>query len=121
MDTLTAVLIGSAIILGARILAHILKFRGYFELIEVPRVRETTYGLHRVVFPTFDVACMHKYGRVWGKYEGVTPHVFIVEPELLKDVLVKRFESFVERQYFPMEDKVSSEAKIRHGPFTFKA
>lgn len=105
MDTLWTVLIGSVIILGARILAHLLKFRGYFELIGVPKVKETTYRLHQVVFHDFDVTCMHKYGRVWGKYEGVAPHVFIVEPELLKDVLVKRFESFVERQYFPMEDK----------------
>nr|APH81392.1 cytochrome P450 CYP3027B1 [Tigriopus kingsejongensis] len=105
MEVLPAVFIGTVIILGARILAHLLKFRGYFEALDVPKVRMWTFNQHKMVFQYFDIECMLQFGRIWGKYEGITPHLFLAEPKLIKEVLVKKFDSFVDRQYFPMEEK----------------
>lgn len=51
---------------------------------------------------------MAKYGHVWGHYSGATPEIFLADPELLKELMVKKFDDFTDRQHFDMlPEKVS--------------
>ncbi len=45
---------------------------------------------------------MAKYGRVWGRYSGATQEIFLADPELLKELMVKKFDDFTDRQHFDM-------------------
>ena len=50
--------------------------------------------------------CPCRYGPVWGQFSGIQPHLYVADPELLKDVMVKSFDSFADRQHFSSNPKV---------------
>ncbi|KAM7331603.1 hypothetical protein ACRRTK_008311 [Alexandromys fortis] len=39
----------------------------------------------------FDVESYKKYGKIWGLFDGPTPMLFITDPDMIKNVLVKQF------------------------------
>ncbi|XP_033742606.1 cytochrome P450 3A24-like [Pecten maximus] len=45
-----------------------------------------------------------KYGKIFGTFEAKYPNLFIGDPELLKEILVKDFNSFVNRRDFDQMD-----------------
>ncbi|XP_021368001.1 cytochrome P450 3A18-like [Mizuhopecten yessoensis] len=45
-----------------------------------------------------------KYGKIFGTFEGRLPNLFIADPKLLKEILVKDFNSFVNRRDFDQMD-----------------
>ncbi|XP_058013528.1 cytochrome P450 3A9-like [Ahaetulla prasina] len=51
----------------------------------------------------FDIDCFKKYGKIWGTYEGRQPMLAIMDPEIIKIVLVKESHStFLNRgNYLP--------------------
>ncbi len=50
--------------------------------------------------------CPCRYGPVWGQFSGIQPHLYVTDPELLKDVMVKSFDAFAVRQHFSNNPKV---------------
>ena len=43
---------------------------------------------------------------MWGQFSGIQPHLYVADPELLKDVMVKSFDAFADRQHFSNNPKV---------------
>ncbi|XP_070564204.1 cytochrome P450 3A24-like [Ptychodera flava] len=48
---------------------------------------------------------LKKYGRVYGEYQGRRPVLVMSDPELIKQLTVKNFSSFVNRRDFPLRSK----------------
>ena len=42
-----------------------------------------------------DMKRVKKYGKVFGMFEGVQPAIYISDPEIIKQILVKDFDHFV--------------------------
>jgi len=40
------------------------------------------------------------------RYLGGRPHLFLSDPDILKEVFIKNFDSFTDRQYFSMPEQV---------------
>ncbi len=49
---------------------------------------------------------MSKFGRIWVNTSGSLPEITIAEPDLIKEILVKNFDSFTNRVEFGVEDQV---------------
>lgn len=58
-----------------------------------------TIGRHNSVYYLDDKECAQKYGRVWGWYEFQKPILSVMEPDMLKTILVKEcFTYFINRR-----------------------
>ncbi|XP_078273752.1 cytochrome P450 3A30-like [Rhinoraja longicauda] len=70
-----------------------------------------TFFHYRKGMFNFDVECYRKYGNIWGIYDGRKPVLCIMEPDLIKTILIKEFYTvFTNRRDFglngPLEDSV---------------
>ncbi|CAL8106832.1 unnamed protein product [Orchesella dallaii] len=50
--------------------------------------------LHNKVIHVADAENVKKYGKVFGYYEGRTPHIFIADPEMIRLIFIKDFDHF---------------------------
>ncbi|XP_032418625.1 cytochrome P450 3A40-like isoform X1 [Xiphophorus hellerii] len=78
---------------------------GVFEKLGVRGPKPTMYwgtvGRHNLVYYLDDNECAKKYGRVWGLYELRRPMLAVMDPEMLKIILVKEcFTYFTNRRNF---------------------
>ncbi|XP_040003373.1 cytochrome P450 3A30-like isoform X2 [Xiphias gladius] len=78
---------------------------GVLEKLGVPGPKPVMYfgtiGQHNRVYYLDDVCCAHKYGRVWGMYELKRPILAVMDPDMLKTILVKEcFAHFTNRRNF---------------------
>uniref|UniRef100_A0A8C9QDI7 unspecific monooxygenase n=1 Tax=Spermophilus dauricus TaxID=99837 RepID=A0A8C9QDI7_SPEDA len=54
---------------------------------------------YRQGFVNFDTKCYKKYGKTWGIYDGQQPVLFIMEPSIIKTVLIKEcYSTFTNRR-----------------------
>ncbi|ODM93120.1 Cytochrome P450 3A24, partial [Orchesella cincta] len=52
---------------------------------------------HKIVYAQKDLERFHKYGAVYGVYEGRTPRVYVTDPEMIRRIMVKDFDHFHDR------------------------
>ncbi|TNN30708.1 Cytochrome P450 3A40 [Liparis tanakae] len=76
---------------------------GIFEKLGIPGPKPYIYlgtvGRHHKVYYEDDVLSAKKYGKVWGTYEFRTPMLVVMDPEMLKTILVKEcFTYFTNRR-----------------------
>ncbi|KAI3353343.1 hypothetical protein L3Q82_019885 [Scortum barcoo] len=78
---------------------------GIFEKLGIPGPKPMMYwgtvARHNSVYYLDDAECAQKYGRVWGMYEFKRPMLAVMDPDMLKIILVKEcFTYFTNRRNF---------------------
>ncbi|XP_070684060.1 cytochrome P450 3A30-like [Pempheris klunzingeri] len=76
---------------------------GIFEKLGIPGPKPMMYwgtvGRHNVVYYLDDLECVRKYGKVCGTYEFMKPMLVVMDPDMLKTILVKEcFTYFTNRR-----------------------
>ncbi|XP_078521130.1 cytochrome P450 3A21-like [Lissotriton helveticus] len=89
---------------------------GIFRKLGIPGPRPLpfigTFHGYRNGILEYDMECFKKYGKVWGIFDGQTPLLAVMDPIIVKTVLVKEcYTHFTNRRNFgligPLEDAVS--------------
>uniref|UniRef100_A0A7N6AYB3 unspecific monooxygenase n=1 Tax=Anabas testudineus TaxID=64144 RepID=A0A7N6AYB3_ANATE len=73
---------------------------GVFEKLGIPGPKPVMYwGTVARYNKVYDIECAQKYGRVWGMYELRRPMLAVMDPDMLKQILVKEcFTYFTNRR-----------------------
>ncbi len=100
MDLWT-IFLGVVVVLVFLLLWHLTSTRGHLETLGIPIDKPIgllgsgpidlhNHVIHKVIQDKF-----RKFGtKTYGKYDGIIPTVVTIDPEIIKNVLVKNFESF---------------------------
>nr|XP_039269241.1 cytochrome P450 3A5-like [Styela clava] len=46
----------------------------------------------------YDNQCKKKYGNIWGAFTGVSPSISVHDPDILRQIFIKEFQTFPDRQ-----------------------
>ncbi|KFQ31703.1 Cytochrome P450 3A9, partial [Mesitornis unicolor] len=68
---------------------------------------------YRKGFLEFDNMCYEKYGKVWGIYDGRQPVLGIMDPQIIKSVLVKDcYSTFTNRRHIDLAGELKSAVSL---------
>ncbi|XP_076003832.1 cytochrome P450 3A56-like [Genypterus blacodes] len=81
---------------------------GIFEKLGIPCSKPVMYwgtiGKQNKVYYLADLENFQKYGRIWGMYEFKTPVLFVMDPDMIKAILVKEcFSYFPNHREMPLK------------------
>jgi cytochrome P450 len=99
MDILT-IFLALALVCTAVVLRYLLKNRGYLESLGIPVVKPVfifgspPFFNHKISMHEHINESFKKYGKTYARYEGREPSILTIDPELIKCIMVKNFESF---------------------------
>ncbi|KAK5926336.1 hypothetical protein CgunFtcFv8_021919 [Champsocephalus gunnari] len=76
---------------------------GIFEKLGIPGPKPYTYwgtvGRYHSVYYEDDIECANKYGKIWGSYEFRKPVLAVMDPDMVKAIIVKEcFTYFTNRR-----------------------
>ena len=116
MELLTTFIIGSTVLLLVLLYKHLTRYYGSLETLGIPVIPpflcfgSPPYDLHNLQAEQEDEATYKKLKSLtWGFYWGSQPFVVTMDPVWMKEIFVKQFTSFSEREGgFNMEDKYLS-------------
>ena len=98
-------IIGVAVLLVAFIIQKFLRLKSYISSFGVP-IDQPPFFAQNFLFRQHDIKCLQKFGTVWARLDGAIPTLVVAEPELVKEVMVKKFDKFANRRDFGVEDRV---------------
>ncbi|XP_053552727.1 cytochrome P450 3A9 [Bombina bombina] len=90
---------------------------GFFKKLGVPGPQPFPYigtflGYRKGVVQ-FDMECFRKYGKLWGLYDGRVPVLAVLDPAIIKTILVKEcYTNFTNRRSFGLNGPLSSAITI---------
>ena len=96
------IIIAVAVLTVAVALRYMLKHRGYIESLGIPYVKpflifgSPPFVWHKLLLHEHTQEMHEKLGKTWGKYDGREPTIFTIDPDLVKSIMVKNFDSFSE-------------------------
>ena len=116
MELLTTLILGSSILLLFLLYKHLTREYGSLEALGIPVIPpflcfgSPPFSYHNVNAEQEDAAVYKKFKSLtWGFYWGSQPFVVTMDPAWMKEIFVKQFTSFSEREGgFNMEDKYLS-------------
>ncbi|KAM4040323.1 cytochrome P450 3A9-like [Anomaloglossus baeobatrachus] len=72
-----------------------------------------TFLSYRKGVAQYDMECFKKYGKLWGLYDGRQPVIAILDPVIIKNILVKEcFTNFTNRRNFGLNGPLDSAITI---------
>ena len=81
---------------------YLRRHHGYLETTGLPVVPaflcfgSPPYALHRVRYYEWFNKQHRQYGRTFARYMGISPAIVSIDPEFIKEVVVKQFENFTD-------------------------
>jgi cytochrome P450 family 6 len=94
------IFLGVVVLCVALILRYLLRFRGYLETLGIPLVKpilffgSPPFVPHKLMMHEHSQEMHQKLGKTWAKYEGSEPTIVTIDPDLIKAIMVKHFDSF---------------------------
>ena len=110
---LSTILFGGLVFLVVLLYKYLTKNRGRLETLGIPVdppflcFGSPPFALHKNYVNKTIENNIWKYGKTYGRYDGVTPVVVTIDPEIIKSVLVKNFDSFTDPFNIEVTDKLS--------------
>eukprot|EP00093_Oithona_nana_P005061 05061.XXX_189702_191147_1 [CDS] Oithona nana genome sequencing. len=111
--TFTTVLIAVFIFLLTALWFHLNRFRSYVYSLGIPVDRRIWWRYQKVSFKQLMEEQVRNYGKLFVQYDSTVPFIVIAEPDMIKEVMVKHFDSFTNRQEFGVEERHASLADAR--------
>ena len=90
---------------------YLMKYRGVVESFGLPYVKpffvfgSPPFLFHRIVVSEWLRDQFKKFGRTWASYDGITPTIYTIDPDFIKQVTVKQFENFTDVADLPMPEE----------------
>ena len=103
---LCTVFLGIIIVLLLELLRRWLKLSAYISSLGVPVDRVRPWFKQNFNPFERDVTCLQKFGHVWARMDGFTPVLMVAEPDLIKEIIVKKFDKFPNHMNYGVEEKV---------------
>lgn len=90
---------------------------GVFNKLGIPGPRPLpfigTFLEYRKGVAQYDMECFKKYGKLWGMYDGRQPVLAILDPNIIKAILVKEcYSNFINRRNFGLNGPLKSALTI---------
>ena len=106
--TLTTTIFAIGLFLATVLWFYLNQFRNYVYSLGIPIDRKIIWAMHKLNFRKKMVEDLNKFGKLWVEYNGTTPIINIADPDLIKEVMVKHFDSFTNRQHLGVEEAHTS-------------
>ena len=94
------IVLGLIAVLIVVFILYMRRTRGYLESLGIPMaeshliIGSPPYRYSQTYVPEFYVDQVKKYGKTWGRYQGIHPVINTIDPEILKAIFVKNFTHF---------------------------
>ena len=111
---LSTVLWAILIVLLTTLFCYLYRFRSYVYSLGLPVDTSSLWKIHKTDFRIRDEIGIKKFGRLWVDYTGTVPEIIVAEPDLIKEIMVKHFDSFVNRVYYGVEEQHTSLIDARY-------
>ena len=111
---LTTVLLAIFLTLLTAFVCYLYRYKNYVYSLGIPVDTAVVGNVHKVNFCERDEKSFKKFGKVWVDYTSTVPEIVVADPDMIKEVMVKHFDSFVNRQYFGVEERHASIIDARY-------
>ena len=102
---LATIFLALFIALSAFTWRYLYRYKAYVYSLGLPVVRNIHWKAHQVNYRQLDQDRVQQFGNVWVDYSGTIPMIFVAEPDMIKDIMVKHFDSFTNRVEFGVEEQ----------------
>ena len=106
--SLTAILVAILILLLSLAWVYLNRFTSYVKELNLPLVKAIHWKVHQVNFAEWMSDCSKNYGKLWVDNSTTRPSVYVADPDMIKEIMVKHFDCFSNRMYFGIEEQHTS-------------